>query len=117
MKKNLSLEKIKEERRKSRIDKVSSLIKKAIAETFLKLDFNDLDGKNIVFFVSNISLSGDGKSAKVYIESINDYPSDLLSKIIEENSLKIKRNFSNKVDLRYTPKLKFEIQGSQKNNF
>ena len=117
MKKNLSLEKIKEERRKSRIDKISSLIKKAIAETCLSLDFNDLDGKNIVFFVSNISLSGDGKSAKVYIESINDYPSDLLSKIIEENSLKIKRNFSNKIDLRYTPKLKFEIQGIKKNNF
>ena len=34
MKKNLSLEKIKEEKKKSRIDKISSLIKRTIAEVF-----------------------------------------------------------------------------------
>ncbi len=114
MKKNLSLEKIKEERKKSRIDKVSSLIKKAIAETFLTLDFNDSDGKNILFCVSYISLSGDGKSAKIFLESISDYPKNFLSELIEKNSLKIKKNFSNKINLRYTPKLKFEILNSKK---
>ena len=39
MKKNLSLEIIKDERKKSRIDKISKLIKKTISEVFLTLDY------------------------------------------------------------------------------
>ncbi len=114
MKKNLSLEKIKEERRRSRIDKISSLIKKAVAEIFLTLDINDSDGKNILFFVSHVNLSGDGRSAKVYLESIQDYPKDWLLGLIQKNSIKIKKAFSSKIDLRYTPKLKFEILNKKK---
>ena len=43
MKKNLSLEKIKEERRRSRTDKVSSLIKKTIADDLS--DYSELASK------------------------------------------------------------------------
>ena len=41
MRKNLSLEKIKEDRKNSRIEKINSLIKKAIADVFLILDLHN----------------------------------------------------------------------------
>ena len=112
MKKNLSLEKIKEEKKKSRIDKISSLIKRTIAEVFLTQDFHDSDGKIVFLSVSNIFLSGDGKTATVYIDTLNNdiqnnYEEVL--KTIENNSVKIRKEFSSKIELRYTPKLRFEV--------
>ena len=112
MKKNLSLEKIKEERKKSRIDKISSLIKKSIAEVFLTQDLHDSNGKRMFISVSHVFLSGDGKTATVYIDILNKSrqdEDDQIYKIIEENSVKIKREFSSKIELRYTPRLRFEI--------
>tara|TARA_B100000900_G_C20402513_1_gene643349 strand:+ start:132 stop:503 length:372 start_codon:yes stop_codon:yes gene_type:complete len=115
MRKNLSLEKIKEERKKSRIEKISSLIKKTIAEILLTIDFVDSNGKNIIVFVSNVILSSDGKSVKVLLETLN-YKAELTNTIIEkinENSTKVKKEFSKRIELRYTPKLQFEIIHSQ----
>ena len=111
MKKNLSLEIIKDERKKSRIDKISSLIKKTISEVFLTVDLNYSNGKNVFIMVSHIELSSDGKSAKVFLETLNNVSSDLeqVVEIITNNSSRIKKEFSSKIDLRYTPKLKFEL--------
>ena len=111
MKKNLSLEIIKDERKKSRKDKISSLIKKAISEVFLTFDLNYGNGKSVFIMVSHIELSSDGKSAKVFLETLNNVSSDLeqVVEIITKNSSRIKKEFSSKIELRYTPKLKFEI--------
>ena len=117
MKKNLSLEKIKEERRKSRIEKISSHIKKTLAQIFLTHDFNGHDGKRILIFVSHVTLAGDGKSAIVFVETLNKNIAtndDLTFQIIEKNFAKIKKEFAKRIDLRYTPKLKFEILNSEK---
>ncbi len=111
MKKNLSLEKIKEERKKSRVDKISSLIKKTIAEILIQIDFSDSQGNNILIFVSNVILSSDGKSATVFLETINyteGKDKDIVETINEKTS-KIKKEFSNRIDLRYTPRLKFKV--------
>ena len=111
MKKNLSLETIKDERKKSRIDKISTLIKKTISEVFLTFDLNYDNGKNVFIMVSHIELSSDGKSAKVFLEIINNFSFDYeqVLKIITNNSSRIKKEFSSKIELRYTPKLKFEL--------
>ena len=111
MKKNLSLEIIKDERKKSRIDKISTLIKKTISEVFLTVDLNYSNGKSVFIMVSHIELSSDGKSAKVFLETLNNVSSDLeqVVEIITNNSSIIKKEFSSKIELRYTPKLKFEI--------
>ena len=111
MKKNLSLETIKDERKKSRIDKISTLIKKTISEVFLTFDLNNDNGKNVFIMVSHIELSSDGKSAKVFLEIINNFSFDYeqVLKIITNNSSRIKKEFSSKIELRYTPKLKFEL--------
>ena len=111
MKKNHSLERIKEERKKSRADRISSLIKKTIAEILIQIDFSDSLGNNILIFVSNVILSSDGKNATVFLETINytgGIDKDILETINEKTS-KIKKEFSSRIDLRYTPKLKFKV--------
>ena len=111
MKKNLSLEIIKDERKKSRIDKISTLIKKAISEVFLTVDLNFSNGKNVFIMVSHVELSSDGKNAKVFLETLKNFSFDheKVVEIIANNSSRIKKEFSSKIDLRYTPKLKFEL--------
>ena len=111
MKKNLSLEIIKDERKKSRIEKISTLIKKAISEVFLTVDLNYSNGKNVFIMVSHVELSSDGKSAKVFLETLKNFGFDheKVVEIIAYNSSRIKKEFSSKIDLRYTPKLKFEL--------
>ncbi len=111
MKKNLSLERIKDERKKSRVDRITSLIKKTIAEILIQIDFSDSQGNSILIFVSNVILSSDGKSATVFLETINytdDIDRDILETINAKTS-KIRKEFSNRIDLRYTPKLKFKV--------
>ena len=111
MKKNLSLEIIKDERKKSRTEKISTLIKKSISEVFLTVDLNYGNGKNVFIMVSHVELSSDGKSARVFLETLNNFNFDpeKLAEIIANNSSRIKKEFSSKIDLRYTPKLKFEL--------
>ena len=111
MKKNLSLEIIKDERKKSRIDKISTLIKKTISEVFLTLDLNYDNGKNVFIMVSHVELSSDGKSARVFLETLNNFSFEYeqIVEIIANNSSRIKKEFSSKIELRYTPKLKFEL--------
>ena len=111
MKKNLSLEIIKDERKKSRIDKISTLIKKTISEVFLTVDLNYSNGKNVFIMVSHVELSSDGKRAKVFLETLKNFSFDheKVAEIIDNNSSRIKKEFSSKIDLRYTPKLKFEL--------
>ena len=115
MKKNLSLEIIKEERKKSRIDKISTLIKKTISEVFLTFDLNCDNGKSVFIMVSHVELSSDGKSAKVFLETINNFSFDYeqVLRIITNNSSRIKKEFSSKIELRYTPKLKFQLVDSK----
>ena len=115
MKKNLSLEIIKDERKKSRKDKISSLIKKAISEVFLTVDLNYSNGKNVFIMVSHVELSSDGKSAKVFLETLNNISVDYekINEIILNNSSRIKKEFSSKIELRYTPKLKFELMNNK----
>ena len=111
MKKNLSLEIIKDERKKSRIDKISTLIKKTISEVFLTVDLNYSNGKNVFIMVSHVELSSDGKSAKVFLETLNNlsFDHEKVAELIVNSSPRIKKEFSSKIDLRYTPKLKFEL--------
>ena len=110
MKKNLSLEKIKEDRKNSRIEKINSLIKKAIADVFLILDLHNSKRESLIISIPKIVLSNDGKSATVLVETLNkNLKEETLLELIEENSIKIKKEFTRRIDLRYTPKLRFQL--------
>ena len=113
MKKNLSLELIKEERKNSRIKKISELVKRAIADTFQAVDFSNSTKDNFLFSISDVLLSKDGKVATIIISDLN-YKNNLEESfyldLIESHMNKINKAFSKKIDLRYTPRLRFKVK-------
>jgi len=113
MKKNLSLELIKEERKSARKNKISELVRRAVAGTFQLIDFTSTDGKVIIFLVSKVELSRDGKSAKIFISDLdynNNYEEKFYLELLSSKMHKINKEFSSKIDLRYTPKLSFKYK-------
>ncbi len=116
MKKNLSLELIKEERKSARKNKISELVRRAIAGTFQLIDFTSTNGKAIIFLVSKVELSRDGKSAKIFISDLdynNNYEENFYLELLNSKMHKINKEFSSKIDLRYTPKLSFKYKKTQ----
>ena len=113
MKKNLSLELIKEERKNSRIKKISELVKRAIADTFQAIDFSNSNEDNFLFSISDVSLSKDGKVATIIVSDLN-YKNKLEESfyldLIDSHLNKINKEFSKKIDLRYTPRLRFKVK-------
>ncbi len=110
MKKNLSLELIKEERKSARKNKISELVRRSIANAFQLIDFTSLDGKVIIFLISKVELSKDGKSAKIYLSDLdynNNFEEDFYMNLINSNIHKINKEFSRNIELRFTPKLSF----------
>ena len=113
MKKNFSLELIKEERKNSRIKKISELVKRAVADTFQAIDFSNSSEDSFLFSISDVSLSKDGKIATIIVSDLN-YKNKLEESfylaLIESHINKINKEFSKKIDLRYTPRLRFKVK-------
>ena len=102
----------KSQKNNPRILKVTQLIKKTLSEVFLTMDFTYDNGKSIILFINKVTLSKDAKIATVFITNFSD--KNFISKeqfqtIIESNLSRIKKEFSSRIELRYTPKLKFRL--------
>jgi len=113
MRKNLSLELIKEERKNSRIKKISELVKRAVADTFQAIDFSSSNEDNFLFSISNVSLSKDGKVATIIVSDLNHknkLEDSFYLDLIGSHMNKINKEFSKKIDLRYTPRLRFKFK-------
>ena len=107
-------------RKNSRIEKLTQLIKKTLGEIFLNQDFRDGDGNNLLIFIDEVVLSKDGKIATVFLTNFskkNNLSEDESLRLIDDNLIKIKKEFSEKIVLRYTPKLKFRFDYLRKQSF
>tara|TARA_B100000963_G_C22586945_1_gene653562 strand:+ start:778 stop:1176 length:399 start_codon:yes stop_codon:yes gene_type:complete len=107
-------------RKNSRIEKLTQLIKKTLGEIFLNQDFRDSEGNNLLIFIDEVVLSKDGKIATVFLTNFskrNNLSEDESLRLIDDNLTKVKREFSEKVVLRYTPKLKFRFDYLRKQSF
>ena len=109
MRKNNEFNIFKSQKNNPRILKVTQLIKKTLSEVFLTMDFTYDNGKSIILFINKVTLSKDAKIATVFITNFSD--KNFISKeqfqtIIESNLSRIKKEFSSRIELRYTPKLK-----------
>ena len=107
-------------RKSSRIEKLTQLIKKTLGEIFLNQDFRDSEGNNLLIFIDEVVLSKDGKIATVFLTNFSKKKklSELESlSLIDDNLIKIKKEFSERVVLRYTPKLKFRFDYLRKKSF
>ena len=107
-------------RKNSRIEKLTQLIKKTLGEIFLNQDFRDVDGNNLLIFIDEVILSKDGKIATIFLTNFskkNNLSEKESLKLIGDNLNKVKKEFSEKIALRYTPKLKFRFDYLRKQSF
>ena len=107
-------------RKNSRIEKLTQLIKKTLGEVFLNQDFRDNDGNNLLIFIDEVILSKDGKIATIFLTNFskkNNLSEKESLKLIDDNLIKVKKEFSEKIALRYTPKLKFRFDYLRKQSF
>jgi ribosome-binding factor A len=107
-------------RKNSRIQKLTQLTKKTLGEIFLNQDFRDGDGNNLLIFIDEVILSKDGKIATIFLTNFskkNNLSEKESLKLIGDNLIKVKKEFSEKIDLRYTPKLKFRFDFLRKQSF
>ena len=107
-------------RKNSRIEKLTQLIKKTLGEIFLNQDFRDSEGNNLLIFIDEVVLSKDGKIATVFLTNFskkNNLSENESLGLIDDNLIKIKKEFSEKIVLRYTPKLKFRFDYLRKQSF
>ena len=98
--------------KKPRIQKASELVKRTLAEILVSRNFTDNNGQTFMIFVTEVSLSPDLKNAKVFLSkfsNLNDISNDCVIREINNDSPKILKEFSRKIELRFTPKLHFEI--------
>ena len=120
MRKNNELNIFKSQKNNSRILKISQLIKKTLCEVFLTLDFADEEGESVIFFINEVSLSRDARIATIFITNFSNkklISSQQLKNIIDNNLSRIKRDFSSRIELRYTPKLKFKLDVEREKSF
>ena len=120
MRKNNELNIFKSQKNNPRILKISQLIKKTLSEVFLTLDFADEEGESVIFFINKVSLSRDARIATIFITNLSNKKltsSQRLNNIIDNNLSRIKRNFSSRIELRYTPKLKFKLDVEREKSF
>tara|TARA_B100001996_G_C18497172_1_gene530027 strand:+ start:293 stop:691 length:399 start_codon:yes stop_codon:yes gene_type:complete len=111
-KNNEKIEIIKNEKKHSRILKVSELIKRTLAEIFLTENFTDKELQTFMLFVSEVTLSSDMRIAKVYISPFfkgDRVEDEKVLEILQRDLYKIKKKFSENLDLKFTPKLIFKI--------
>ena len=89
------------------------MIKKTLGEVFLSVDFTNSDGETLMLFVNEVILSKDAKIATVLITSFSNKKIvryENIKESINKNLARIKREFCiSRIQLRYTPKLKFKI--------
>ena len=120
MRKTNELNLYKTSKKYSRIEKLNRLIKKTLGEIFLSQDFRDSKGTNLLIFIDEVLLSKDGREATVFMTNFskdsNQSDQDVLN-FISDNLIRIKKEFSKKIDLRYTPKLKFKFDYERKKSF
>lgn len=120
MRKNNELNIFKSQKNNPRILKISQLIKKTLCEVFLTLDFADEEGESVIFFINEVSLSRDARIATIFITNFSNkklISSQQLKNIIDNNLSRIKKDFSSRIELRYTPKLKFKLDVEREKSF
>ena len=107
-------------KKNSRIEKLTQLIKKTLGEIFLNQDFRDRDGNNLLIFIDEVLLSKDGRIANVFLTNFskkNNLNEKEFLNLIDNNLIKVKKEFTEKIILRYTPKLKFRFDHLRKQSF
>lgn len=95
--------------------RVGEVIRKALAEIFMKVDIQDDDLKGVIVIVSEVTVSPDVRNATAYISAIGQKPQDAVVAALNRHTKFVRGELAPKVDLKYMPQLTFVLDPSFKN--
>lgn len=92
--------------------RVGEMLRKVMAEVFLKIDISDADLKGIVLTVSEVRASPDLKNATAYVVPLGGEHQDTAVAALNRHKRFLRGELARRVDLRYMPELTFELDTS-----
>ena len=89
--------------------KVGEIIKKALVETFERVEIRDpaLSGTSIT--ISQVEVGPDLKLARVYIMPLGGHNQEKVLEGLERATTFLRKNVAERVTLKYTPRLVFKV--------
>ena len=92
--------------------RVSEIIKKALVETFERVEIRDpsLSGTSIT--ISQVEVGPDLKLARVYIMPLGGHNQEKVLEGLERATTFLRKNVAERVALKYTPRLVFKVDNS-----
>ena len=95
---------IMKQQRGGRVNRVNSLVKQIFAEEFMRNSDSDLNSLT----VSHVYSSLDMKKTTVYVTSLESKPKKVLDRL-SKNRTKIQKSISNQLDMKFTPRVEFDM--------
>ncbi len=92
--------------------RIGELIRKALAEIFIRIDIRDQDLTGVVWTVSEVSLSPDAKNALVFVFPLGGGDPEIAVAALNRHAKFLRGEVTRKVSLKHTPQLKFQIDNS-----
>ncbi|MEM7619976.1 MAG: 30S ribosome-binding factor RbfA [Pseudomonadota bacterium] len=95
--------------------RVGEVIRKALADIFIKVDIQDEDLTGLMIVVSEVTVSPDVRNATAYISALGKDDQDKVIAALNRHAKFIRGELARKVDLKYIPQLKFSLDTSFEN--
>lgn len=92
--------------------RIGELIRKALADIFIRTDIRDKDLEGVLLTVSEVSISPDAKNAKVFIFPLGGEDQQKAVDALNRHAKFLRGELARKVSLKYTPQIRFEIDVS-----
>ena len=92
--------------------RIGELLRKALADVFIRTEIQDSDLSGILLTVTEVSVSPDAKNAKAYILPLGGSNQDIVIAALNRHVKFIRGELSRKVSLKYMPQIKFEVDQS-----
>lgn len=92
--------------------RLGEVVRKALADIFMKIDIQDKDLNGSMLIVSQVSISPDARNATAYISPMGDKAQDIVIAALNRHTKFIRGELAGKVHLKYLPELKFVLDTS-----
>ena len=95
---------MKKQQRGGRANRINSLIRQLVAEEFIRSSDSIINSLTI----SHVDTSPDMKRSTVFVTNMDKNRSEVLNSLVKSR-VKIQKNIGKQLDMKFTPKLFFEI--------
>lgn len=89
--------------------RVGELIRKALVDTFGRVEIRDPYLSNVSITISEVSVSPDLKAARVFVMPLGGIDSEKVISGLERAKNFLRKHVATRVELRYTPRLEFKL--------